>query len=189
MLVKLVLLVVLILLHLLYVPLNRRTSRFNLKIRFDNQIPLLPWTVWIYALYYLLLPLSILILWSSPYLIPLLFTQIISTALASFIWWIFPNGVLRPDLAQINTPSHRLLRQFYFYDKDCNGLPSGHVMHTFISCFFLAKFFPQAWTLFVFVLLAISFSTLTTKQHYFLDTVTTLILAPLIIELSSFLVI
>jgi len=109
----------------------------------------------------------------------------VATAIATILWKIFPNGVIRPRIEEGNRFNERLLRLIYSHDKDCNGLPSGHVLHSFVSCFFLAKLYPQIWVIFFFILFAISFSTLTTKQHYFVDMIGTLALAPLIIELSS----
>jgi len=186
--VKVILLLILFLITLLYFPLNRQIPKYSFKIRLDGQIPLLPWTVWIYFSYFLLIPISIILAWNSNYAIPLLVTQIISTLIASLIWRIFPNGVIRPQIESTYNHNHRFLGLIYNYDKDCNGLPSGHVLLSFIACFYLAKLFPQIWAVFVLVLLAISFSTLTTKQHYFLDMVISLVFAPLIIELSLYII-
>lgn len=185
---KLLLLIILLLVNLLYIPLNRQVAKFSFKIRFDGLTPLLPWTIWVYASFYILYPLSILVLWNSPFAVPFLVTLILSTTLASLIWKIFPNGVVRPNLdSSAGGYHHRLLRLLYLHDRDCNGLPSGHVMHSFIFCFYLAKEFPPVWPIFVVILLAISLSTLTTKQHYFLDMVCTLCLTPLLIELTRLL--
>lgn len=182
---KVVLLLTLSFIILLYIPLNRQIPRYRLNLRLDNHVPLIPWTVWIYISYYLLLPISVILIWNSRYIIPLLSTQIIATSLASLIWKIFPNGVSRPVIGNSSGYSFRVLELLYYHDRDCNGLPSGHILHTFISCYFLSLLFPQLWLAFYVILLAISLSTITTKQHYFLDMVTTLALTPLIIELSS----
>lgn len=183
-----ILLLILILLHLLYLPLNRQAPKFNLKSLFDIPIHLIPWTVWIYLSYYFLLPVSVIILWRSPLITTLLITQIFATAIASSVWWLFPTGVRRPKLKTENGLSTKLLNQIYNYDKDCNGLPSGHVMYSFISCFFLAKLFPQAWIVFYLILFAISLSTITTKQHYFIDMAVTLLITPAIIEVCMYII-
>ncbi|EKD52927.1 MAG: phosphoesterase, PA-phosphatase related protein [uncultured bacterium] len=182
---KAILLLILSSIILLYIPLNRQTPKYRLNIGFDHRIPLLPWTVWIYFSYYLLLPLSIILTWNSRFATSLLVTQIVATAIATILWKIFPNGVIRPQVEVGNRLNERLLRLIYSHDKDCNGLPSGHVLHSFVSCFYLAKLYPQMWVVFFLLLFAISFSTLTTKQHYFVDMIGTLALAPFIIELSS----
>ncbi len=184
---KLALLIILSLLHLLYVPLNRRKSRYTLKTRLDDLLPLFPKTVWIYASYYLLLPASIALLWNTSYVLVFLLTQIVSTTLASLIWWLLPNGVHRPDIGVLKGRSFRFLRFIYHHDRDSNGLPSGHVANTFIICYYLALVFPQFWFLFFLLLIAISISTLTTKQHYFVDMVSTLALTPFVVELVSLL--
>lgn len=185
---KVILLLILLLTTLLYFPLNRQVPKFSFRTRFDSQIPLLPWTVWVYFSYFLLFPLSIVLTWNSKYASPLLVTQIFSTLIASLIWKIFPNGVIRPQIETTYNHNHRFLGLIYSYDKDCNGLPSGHVLQSFVACFFLAKLFPNIWAIFVVILLAISLSTLTTKQHYFLDMIITLLFAPLIVELSLYII-
>lgn len=184
---NLVLLIILVLLHLLYVPLNRRKSRYSLKIGLDDLLPLMPKTVWIYTSYYLLIPISIGLLWNTPYISVFLSTHIVSTALASLIWWLLPNGVHRPDIGVLKGRSFKLLRFIYQHDNDSNGLPSGHVANSFISCFYLAIVFHQFWFLFYLLLLGISFSTLTTKQHYFYDMITTLVITPFVIEVVALL--
>lgn len=182
---KVFLLLTMVLAILLYLPLNRQTPKYRLNLPLDNHIPLIPWTVWVYIFYYILLPASILFLWNSRFAIPFLVSQIVGTAISSFLWKVFPNGVTRPIIKQQSNRGLRLLGLIYRHDQDCNGLPSGHVLHSFISCYYLAQLFPQIWTLFYIILMAISFSTLTTKQHYFLDMISTLIITPPIIELSS----
>lgn len=185
---KVILLLILFLITLLYFPLNRQVPKFSFKTKLDSQIPLLPWTVWVYFSYFLFFPLSIALTWNSRYASPLLVTQIFSTLIASLIWKVFPNGVIRPLIKTPTNLNHRLLSLIYKYDRDCNGLPSGHVLQSFVACFFLALLFPKIWVVFVLVLLAISLSTLTTKQHYFLDMIITLLFAPLIIELSLYII-
>lgn len=171
----------------LYLPLNRQIPRFRFKIPLDDSIPLIPWTVWIYVSYYLLLPLSVLLLWNSGFFNEFLAVQIIGTLLASAFWKIIPNGVTRPSLTQTHNLHLRTLSLIYRHDGDSNGLPSGHVLHTFIACYFLALQFPQFWIYFFLILVLISLSTLTTKQHYFLDIAITPVVTLLIIEATKLL--
>lgn len=182
---KALLLLILSSIILLYIPLNRQTPKYRLNTRFDNRIPLIPWTVWIYVSYYLLLPASVILTWNSRHAISFLITQIVATSIATLIWKIFPNGVIRPTIEGSRNYSRQLLRLIYSHDKDSNGLPSGHVLHSFVSCFYLAQLYPQVWAVFYFLLMVISFSTLTTKQHYFIDTIGTLAITPIIIKISS----
>ncbi len=182
---KIALLVILSLITLLYIPLNRQVPKYSLKLSLDDRIPFLPWTVWVYYLYYLIFMVSICLLWNSELIIPYLITQVLSTAIASLIWKIFPNGVVRPTIEKPETYSQIVLHKHFQHDKDCNGLPSGHVMHTFIACLYLSKLYPPFWFIFYLIMLPISLSTLTTKQHYYLDMVTTLCLTPAMIEIIN----
>ncbi len=184
---KFILLLIFFFTLLLYIPLNRQIPRYRLRLRLDEHIPLIPWTVWIYVSYYFLVPISIFLLWPTNLFLPFLISQIAVTVISSAIWKLFPNGVVRPKITDATTYHHSILKLIYRHDNDSNGLPSGHVGHTFISCYFLSIAFPQLWIIFFLILIAISFSTLTTKQHYYLDMVSTLAITPLFIEATHYL--
>ncbi len=185
---KFFLLIIFFAVTLLYIPLNRQAPKYRLKFSIDDQIPLMPWTVWIYAAYYPLIPLTLFFTWNSPVILPLLICLNISTIFSSLVWKIFPNGVARPTISRDLNINHRVLSLIYSKDRDCNGLPSGHVIHSFIATYFLSLQFPNLWLVFLVILMSISISTLTTKQHYYIDMVATLFTAPLMVEFTKYII-
>jgi len=180
---KLILLIIYLVSLSLYFPLNRKPSKFYFPSKIDYYLPLMPVSVWVYSSYYLLHPLAIFLLWFKPEIIGLLSTLIVSTILSSLIWWFFPNGVKRPKLSCVNTISQKVLSYIYSKDNDSNAFPSGHISHTIICCYYLILGFPNLFFMLYIWCISICISTLTTKQHYFLDYVLT---PPFTIILISF---
>lgn len=183
---NLLLLVIYIISLGLYFPLNRRPSRFYFSSKIDNKLPLIPNSVWVYCSYYLLHPLSVILLWSKPEIINLLTALIVSTLLSSFIWYLFPNGVKRPSFVPNQSISQKILSYIYSKDNDSNGFPSGHISHTIICCYFLSLTFPQLFIPLIFWCITICIATLTTKQHYLVDYIFTPPFTFLIINLTQY---
>lgn len=152
----------------LYVPLNRRKSRFYWKIPLDNRLPLIPIFVVPYVLYHLGVFASYIILWNTKYINQFLLGIIVSYAIGTAFWYLFPNGVSRPTLIH-DTHLYKLLKFIYKHDGDTNGFPSAHVFMSLICGHFLSFAFPAAaliiWPLVICVIL----STIFTKQHYIVD--------------------
>lgn len=171
----------------LYFPLNRRPSIYYFPSIIDRNVPLIPASVWIYSSYYLLHPLAIIAVWHKNPDSPLLVVLIISTLVSSLIWWIFPNGVKRPKINSVKTLHQKLLSYIYTKDSDSNGFPSGHISHTIICCYFLMLSYPSLFLPIYLWCVAICISTLTTKQHYFIDYIFTVPLTLFLISLVQYL--
>lgn len=184
---NLFLLLTLILVLYLYVPLNRQTVLRSFKTRIDHHFPVLPFSVWVYAIYYILIPITAIILWNTPNIKPFLLTQIIGSTIAVLIWRYFPNGVNRLHIISPQGISQKLLQYIYSHDGDSNGLPSGHVTHSIIACFYLAQTFPNFTTQFSLLAILVSISTITTKQHYIADYVFSVPFSLLTISFTRFL--
>jgi membrane-associated phospholipid phosphatase len=87
--------------------------------------------------------------------------------ITSFIFLFFPGTMSRPllDASVFGT----ILSWVYFFDAPHNLFPSTHVSFTFFTSLILHKNWIYVW----FAL--ICFSTLLTKQHYFLDVISGLV--------------
>lgn len=79
-------------------PLNHRASKYNLESRVDKKIPLIPIMVWPYISYYIFIVLGIILAWNTNQITFFLIAHIYGAGIASIIWWIFPNGVIRSKL-------------------------------------------------------------------------------------------
>lgn len=169
----------------LYFPLNRRPSKYYFPSIIDKNFPFIPETIWIYYLYYLLHPIAILATWNTYLGLRLIITLIISSLLSSFIWWLFPNGVRRPTIKNPRNLSQVLTKFTFEKDNDSNGLPSGHIFHSIICCYFLILQFPNLNLFITTICIAICISTITTKQHYIIDYVLTVPLTLIFLSFSQ----
>lgn len=165
---KLFLLILFLLVKGIYVPLNRRESKYYWKTRFDDRIVLIPIFIIPYVGYFLYIPITIILLWNSKYINDYFITYIISFILAGLFWYFIPNGVKRPKIENKDIFS-QLTAFIHSHDDDTNGFPSAHVFATLICSYFLTLAFPQYLILIWSINFLICASTVFTKQHYVLD--------------------
>jgi membrane-associated phospholipid phosphatase len=138
----------------------------------DHAIPLIPWTVWVYISY----PLLFLFVYVhekdrgalSRYLYAALAINLVSELI--FICW--PTAVDRtlfPLPQHFESLSLNLMKQVRSVDEAGNCFPSLHVSTSLLSAFMVWGRSKARFCLVLFWALAISISTMTTKQHYFVD--------------------
>lgn len=165
---KLLLLLILIPLKSLYIPLNKRKSRYYWKLPIDDKIPLIPIFIVPYLLHHIGVILTGILLWESKYISSFLLSLIISYIIAVIFWFFVPNGVHRP-LIPHNSFFTSLIRKLYTYDGDTNGFPSAHIFVTLLCGHYLSlgfpHFIPYIWAAISTVVLSVLF----TKQHYIID--------------------
>ncbi|WP_218110026.1 phosphatase PAP2 family protein [Oligoflexus tunisiensis] len=150
----------------------------------DRAIPLLPWTLLIYASDYPFL-LWILLSLKNPEDFSTAYYRIIAGTIMSFsVFLIFPTVYPRPSIPMEPFWSDVFL-YLHFLDQPTNCFPSLHVSITLIGA---ASLHP--WKRWVRVsgylwAIAICLSTLTTKQHYALDVIGGMFVAMASIWLTS----
>lgn len=133
----------------------------------ERSIPFLPWTIWIYFSFFLLIGWTALLVRPGRFL-----RFVLSATLAAVIAWtvvlLFPIGFERPDPASITGEWHRAVYSFvHSVDASHVTFPSLHVAVTWICTFVLWGRSHRRW---LFLLgTAISLSTLFTKQHQVVD--------------------
>jgi len=165
---KIILLITFLLVSYLYVPLNKRQSRYYWKSRHDDHIPLIPVFVLPYIAFFPFIGVTILFLWQSVYIDQLLATLILAKVIAMSFWYFVPNGVSRPVIP-LATWAHKLLTFIYRHDEDTNAFPSEHVYISAICAYFLSLGFPALGLWIWGIALLIVTSTVFTKQHYVVD--------------------
>jgi membrane-associated phospholipid phosphatase len=140
------------------------------QLSLERAIPLLPWTFVIYTSDYVLILLVILVLQQKE--------QVESFARMAFgvlgccglFFWLLPTTYPRPVYPPVDNWLIATLMQFILTtDQPHNCFPSMHVALTGVSAWAMRPFGRTVHALFWLWTLAIIVSTLTTKQHYFLD--------------------
>jgi|SRR3989339_854353 len=165
---KIFLLIIFLLVKSIYLPLNKRKSKYYWKIKFDDSIPFIPIFIIPYLGYFIFIILTIILLWNTKYINNFFITYIISYILSGLFWYFVPNGVKRPKIYKKDIFS-KLTSLIYKYDDDTNGFPSAHVLASFICSYFLLMAFPE-WSLIIWIInFLICISTIFVKQHYVLD--------------------
>jgi membrane-associated phospholipid phosphatase len=140
----------------------------------DLAIPFVPWTVWIYMSVYLIYLASVLLQRDLAVLGRFLGSYIIAYGIAMFFFVLYPTTFPRElfPIPEGSGASGKVLEYFRLTDRPTNCLPSLHVS----SCVMVTLPFwsrrPKLFFIFSLWTLAISVTTLTTKQHYFIDVVT-----------------
>ena len=140
----------------------------------DHMIPLIPWTIWIYISYYAFI-IAAYFFAAGHRNEQLVYAgaMMLSAVIGCVIFIFFPTEIPR-DLypwfgrSDMHTNMLDAIREA---DRPVNCLPSMHVCMTFISAVTYSITSKKSWVkVFAwFWFLAISFSTMSTKQHYFVD--------------------
>lgn len=168
---------------------NRGLYHYNMTLPIDGLIPLIPWTVSIYVLCYLF--------WVVNYILGtrrgrelgfrLLSAEFLSKAVCLILFMLVPTICVRPEL-QGGGLWNGILGLIYFVDTPDNLFPSIHCITSWF-CYIAVrgdKTLPKWYRVFSLVFaLAVCVSTLTTKQHLFVDAPTGVILAELCYYLTE----
>jgi len=165
---KFYLLILFLIVKSIYLPLNKRKSKYYWKIKIDDKIPLIPIFIIPYLGYFLYIIFTIVTLWGTSHINSFFISYMIAYVIAGLFWYLFPNGVIRPKITSKDVFS-KISKFIYDIDDDTNGFPSAHIFATIICSYFLYINFPQFIFLLLFVSLLITVSTVLTKQHYLVD--------------------
>ncbi|HCC23131.1 TPA: hypothetical protein DF272_03055 [Candidatus Falkowbacteria bacterium] len=158
------------------------TSQLPLTL-IDQQVPFWPWTIIVYSLIFGLVVIMPFLINEEFMLRRALLGATVLISLNLMVFVLFPvEYPARPDMdtimmagsfwADVYSLIHRL-------DTTSNCFPS---MHVSMSTLFVLVFYrtrPKLFRLFAGLAVIISFSTLTTKQHYVIDVAAGLILGGL----------
>lgn len=157
------------------VQVQAGTPLFNIDNAMERSIPFLPWTIWIYFSFFVFIGSTVFRVEDS-----LFWRFIVSSSLAAMIAWTFvlllPITFDRPDPALIDSEIYRRIYTFvHEADPSHITFPSLHVAVTWICNFLLWNRSGRGRRIALGV--AISLSTLFTKQHLVSDVVGGVLLA------------
>ena len=134
----------------------------------DLAIPFIEWTVWIYASYFVFLFLPFLVCRDKARAARVFWALIANSVVAASIFLAWPTSGVAQQPATAGL-SGLLWRALLFVDRPGNLLPSLHVANTCVCALALARE-RSAWRVAAPVWAAlIVISTLTTRQHFFVD--------------------
>lgn len=165
---KIIFLILFLIVKSIYLPLNKRKSRYYWKLKIDDSIPFVPVFIIPYVSYFGYIVVTIFSLWNTQYLFEFFTSYIITYIVAGIFWYLVPNGVRRPTITGKDMFS-RLTASIYKHDDDTNGFPSAHVFATLICSYYLFLSFPAFTPLILFMAISIIASTVLVKQHYAID--------------------
>ena len=158
-----------IVLLVLYSTINGRfESRYDLGVPLDSAIPLLPWTLPIYASLYVVAPLGSLFIDGETFRHGM--RALMLVALMCFAGFVLvPAAYPRPDITHLDSIWRPALQFYYENDPPTNTFPSLHVATATIMAWMLRTSRARAiwWTWCGLIAL----TTLTTKQHFIVDVV------------------
>lgn len=152
------------------------TNRFHLYeprylplYDFENQIPFLPWTSWIYITDYFYL-FTVVYVFRNRNLDNTFLGFGIFITIHALIFLFLPTAYPRSEWTL--EPINILNSAMYFVrsvDSPANCFPSAHVGACFLGAFAVKKLDAKYFPFFLTWAILISLSTLTTKQHYSVD--------------------
>jgi membrane-associated phospholipid phosphatase len=141
----------------------------------DQAVPFVPQTLWIYVSEYIFFPAVYItckdLVNANKYLYSFAALWIISVAIFTYPRDLFP---LTQDLDALTHMTFSTLR---VADNPSNCCPSLHVSSVFLSSFIFVDEQRKKFPFFFGWASLIALSTLTTKQHYFIDIMTGLLMA------------
>jgi len=138
----------------------------------EGAIPLLPWTVWIYSSVYFIYLASCALQRDEKQYRQFLSGYVFAYALSGIFFVLYPTTFPREQFPlSLEAPS---FTEYFFLwfrtiDLPTNCLPSMHVGSCVMSTLPFYKRRPRVFILFSIWSIAIVATTLTTKQHYFVD--------------------
>ena len=167
--------------QLIYIPTSERLTGGIAPILPIDIFPL--WPVWVIP-YVLCYPLWIAgFAWAVFKMSDRMFRAfalacLVTCSVSIAIFFIYPTYV--PSVAiNGNDLFTALLRFFHEGTGRYNALPSGHIYITALLAIFYSLWYPRYKSLWWFILVIVSLSTLYTAQHYILDIVAGLLVAVL----------
>lgn len=148
----------------------------NISIPFDDSIPLIPWTIVVYMSWApLIILLAVVFFFRDRALMRrYLLAMTVGQLLANLTFPFFQTIVPRPYDAvhQANDIFSKMLAVVYQVDNHYCGFPSIHVINCTITMVMIWSFRHASWWMKTLITLYFGFiaiTTVTTKQHVFLD--------------------
>lgn len=163
--------------------ISNQSGSYLPLLAWEEALPLIPWTIWIYMVYYpLFLVWSVLQIKDEELMNITLYSFALLTILSCAIFLILPISYPRGyyPLGPEQNLTNFIFAMTRAVDTPSNCLPSLHVGLCFLFTWVLFYQKKLFFGIALFSSILISISTLTTKQHYFYDLVAGFICATIV---------
>jgi membrane-associated phospholipid phosphatase len=146
--------------------------------RIDNLMPFYPWTVWVYFTEYIIFFCAYFGLKKNENVTRYFYSYIAILLISVFVFVVYPVTFPRADYPTASSTISELALDFLRKNMDspANCLPSLHVSSCFISAFCFWGESRAKAVIYAIWSFAVAISTMTTKQHYWVDVWTALLL-------------
>lgn len=151
----------------------------------DNAVPIIPWTIFIYLSEWFIYLLALLFIFDKLTFRRLLLSFMLTFLISMVVFFLFPTTLVeRPSVDGVGIV-YLLFKLLYFVDNPVNCFPSQHVAIVSIPPIIFWKYNKKLSLLFWIWAILVSISTLTIKQHYFVDIIGGMILALVSVALAD----
>lgn len=141
---------------------------WKFMIRWDDKVPAVPWTIWLYALYYPLVLTPLFIIKTRVQLLEVLAAYLIVSLVAWLSFLAIPVRMAYPALS-CSGISCSMLGHLYAVDRGVNVFPSLHAAHTVLAAAIFCRYRSRLSGVMIFGASLVCLSAVLTRQHYLVD--------------------
>lgn len=140
----------------------------DLLSRWDRSVPAVPWTIWLYMLYFPLVVTPLLVVRDRVQLLQVVvaFGLVSVTAWTTFL--LMPSRMVYPDLTCTGI-SCSMLEHLYSVDRGVNIFPSLHAAHSVLAAAIFCEFRSRLAGLVILGASLVCLAAVLTRQHYLVD--------------------
>jgi membrane-associated phospholipid phosphatase len=171
--------------YVVFCVLYLLTGNFHLRVptmltpsAIDEKTPFLAWTVWIYNSQFFFLAISIYLMREPLNLSRTLYAMALVSLFSFVTFTVFPTTLPR-DYATGTGITAKAFQSLYAIDSSSNCFPSLHVALAWLAALGVWQERRSLGMVICLWAVLITISTMTTKQHYFIDVIAGLFLAAL----------
>ena len=128
----------------------------------------MPWTIWVYALYYPLVLTPLFIIKTRVQLLEVLVAYLIVSLVAWLSFLLIPVRMAYPALSCTGL-SCSMLGHLYAVDRGVNVFPSLHAAHTVLAAAIFCRYRSKLSGVMIFGASLVCLSAVLTRQHYLVD--------------------
>lgn len=151
----------------------------------DKIMPIVPWTIFIYLSEWFIYLIVLSFIFDKLTFRRLLLSFMLTFLISMCVFFLYPTIITdRPNVDGVGI-TYLLFKLLHFIDNPVNCFPSQHVAIVTIPPIIFWKYNKKLSLLFWIWAILVSISTLTTKQHYFVDILGGMILAWVSVALAD----